>query len=75
MTDYRKNVQYPTIVNAIEGDVEAINTIISHYQGYINSLSMIQIIDDNGEKKQTVDDYLSNVLEVHLIMAILKFKI
>lgn len=75
MTDYRKNVQYPTISNAIEGDVEAINTIISHYQGYINSLSMIQIIDDNGEKRQAVDDYLSNVLEVHLIMAILKFKI
>lgn len=75
MTDYKELVRYPVIEAAIQGDVEAVNAIVDHYQGYINSLSIVQITDDKGNRESTVDTYLARTLELHLVTAILKFKI
>ncbi|NLD19170.1 MAG: helix-turn-helix domain-containing protein [Clostridiales bacterium] len=75
ISEYRNHIKYQTIEAAVKGDEEAINKIINHYGNYIKKLSTIKVIDEGGYERQGVDVYLSRILELHLITAILKFKV
>lgn len=37
---------YPVIVLAASGDVDAINAVLRHYEGYIAALSTRQLYDE-----------------------------
>ncbi len=39
---------YPVIVSAVSGDVDAMNTVLKYYEGYINTLSTRTMYDETG---------------------------
>ena len=66
-------LSYPVIVLAAGGDVDAINTVLKHYEGYIAALSMRTFYDEGGSPHLCVDDALRRRLETKLITKILTF--
>ena len=60
-----KLLPYETIVKAHEGDPDAIDTVLSHYAGYIRYFSKV-----HGQVNTEVDDYVKQ----RLIAALFKFR-
>jgi len=72
----RKNnalLPYPVIVLAAGGDVDAINAVLKHYEGYIAALSTRQLFDEDGNPYLCVDEDIRRRLETKLITKILTF--
>ena len=65
---------YPVIVLAAGGDVDAINAVLRHYEGYIAALSTRQLYDEYGNPHLCVDKELRRRLETKLITKILTFR-
>ena len=65
---------YPVIVAASGGDVDAINTVLDHFAGYISALSTRQLFDENGDPHLCIDDDMRRRLETKLITKILIFR-
>lgn len=65
----------PVIEAAISGDVEAINTVLKHYVGYIARLSMRELYDEYGNPHLCVDEELRRRLETKLITKLLTFQV
>ena len=53
--------------------MDAINTVLKHYEGYIAALSMRTFYDEGGNPHLCVDDVLRRRLETKLITKILTF--
>lgn len=68
-------LSYPLIVLAASGDVDAINTVLKHYTGYIAALSTRQLYDESGNSHLCVDEALRRRLETKLITKILTFNV
>lgn len=66
---------FHTIKAATEGDVDAINAVLKHYEGYIASLSVRKLYDEYGQPHYCVDETLRRRLETKLITKILDFEI
>jgi len=66
-------VPYPVIVLAAGGDVDAINAVLKHYEGYIAVLATRQLYDEDGNPHLCVDELLRRRLETKLITALLTF--
>lgn len=76
MSNRTKNnhlLSYPVIVLASDGDVDAINAVLKHYEGYIATLSMRTFYDESGNPHLCVDEALRRRLETKLITKILTF--
>ena len=65
---------YPVIVLAAGGDVDAIHTVLRHYEGYIAVLATRQLFDEYGNPHLCVDEELRRRLETKLITKILTFR-
>jgi hypothetical protein len=74
-TSGNRLVSYPVIVLAASGDVDAINAVLKHYEGYISALSTRQLFDKSGNLQLCVDEALRRRLETKLITKILTFNI
>lgn len=59
---------------ASEGNVEAIHTVLKHYESYITALSTRCMYDEFGRAYYCVDETLRKRLETKLITKILSFK-
>ena len=68
-----KLIPYPVIVLAAGGDIDAINAVLKHYEGYIAVLSARKLYDKHGNPYTVVDEEIRRRLETKLITAILKF--
>ena len=68
-------LSYAIIEAAAKGDVDAINTVLKHYEGYISAMAARILYDENGISYSCVDPELKRRLETKLITRILKFKI
>ena len=68
-------LSYPVIVLASGGDVDAINAVLKHYEGYIAALSIRQLYDERGNPHFCVDEVLRRRLETKLITKILTFNV
>ena len=68
-------IPFPVIVAASKGDVEAINQVLKHYEGYIISLSTRTLYDEFGNPHICVDENIRRRLQTKLIAAILKFEL
>jgi len=66
---------FSVIAAASSGDVEAINAVLKHYQGYINTLATRELRDEYGNVYYGIDGELRRRLETKLITKILQFKI
>ena len=60
---------------ASEGDVEAINTVVDHYEGYIIRLSIRKMYDEYGQVHYCINETLRRRLETKLITKVFNFKI
>ena len=69
-----QNQSFHIIKAASEGDVEAINVVLKHYEGYIASLSTRMLFDEYGQVHYCVDETLRRRLETKLITKILDFE-
>lgn len=74
---YKKGMLIPfsVIVAASKGDIEAINQVLKHYEGYIISLSTRTLYDEYGNPHICVDENIRRRLQTKLIAAVLNFKI
>ena len=60
---------------AASGDVEAINQVLKHYEGYILALSTRRLFDEDGRSYTAIDDDIRRTLETKLITKILQFDV
>lgn len=67
------SVPYSVIVLAVRGDVDAINAVIKHYEGYITVLATRRFHDEYGNLFLYIDEMVRRRLETKLITAILNF--
>lgn len=58
---------------ASNGDIEAINAVLKHYEGYIAALSTRKMYDENRQVHYCVDETLRRRLETKLITKILGY--
>lgn len=66
---------FSVIKKAVEGDVEAINAVLKHYERYIAKLSQRELYDKYGNPHLCVDEELRRRLETKLITKILIFRV
>ena len=66
---------FSVIQKAAGGDVEAINAVLKHYEGYISRLSLRELYDEYGNPRLCVDEELRRRLETKLITKILAFRV
>ena len=64
---------FPVIVSAAGGDIDAINAVLRHYEGYITILSTKKLYDEHKNPYLCVDHGVKRRLETKLITAILSF--
>lgn len=69
-----RKLTYPVIAAAADGDVDAINTVLKQYEGYIAKLSTKRLYDESGKVYEIIDEELRRHLETKLILKVLKFK-
>ena len=70
-----ETIPFPIIAAAASGDVDAINTVLKKYEGYIAQLSTRRLYDEDGNAFAVVDEEMRRRLETKLITKILKFKV
>lgn len=68
-------VPFLVIEAASNGNVEAINAVLKHYEAYITALATRYLYDENGVQHLFVDDEKRKRLEIKLITKILDFEI
>lgn len=59
---------------ASEGDAEALQAVLKHYEGYIVKLSTRKLYDEFGQVHYCVDETLRRRLETKLIAKTLAFR-
>jgi len=64
---------FHVIEAAASGNVDAINTVLKHYEGYIIALSTRRLFDEDGKAYIVVDNEIRRTLETKLITKILQF--
>lgn len=73
--NHRELPEFETIQSAIEGDVEAINQILSYFQPFIQSECKREYRDEFGRVHYVTDEYMKRRMETKLITKVLDFKI
>jgi len=68
-------VPFSLIVQATDGDTEAIYHIVKHYRGYISKRSLRPMKDDYGNQQMVVDEVLRARMQTRLITKVLSFEI
>ncbi len=71
---YPGSVQFSIIKAASEGDIQAIDCILQHYERYIIKLSTRILYDEYGRSYVCVDEALKHKLEAKLVAKILEFQ-
>ena len=66
---------YPVIVLAVSGDVDAINKVLKHFEGFIAALSTRTVYDEQGIPHSYIDEELRRRLETKLIAKIPTFQV
>ena len=60
---------------AAGGNVDAISTVLKHYEPYIAALATRRLYDENGVPHLCVDEEKRKMLEIKLITRILDFEL
>ena len=69
-----KELSHETIVQAINGEAQAINKVIEYFHTYIVYLSRIESYTNTGNAFYYYDIDIQKELEAHLIATIIKFR-
>ncbi len=71
----KEPVAFEIIEAAIAGDAVALNQIVDYLQPYINSRCWRKYIDESGQIRYGIDEYMKQRMETKLITKILSFEI
>lgn len=66
---------YHTIVAAVGGDIEAIQTVLRHFDSYIMSLAQRQVFNEALGLCYDSDQDIVDRLQIKLIQAVMKFNL
>lgn len=66
---------FTVIALAVQGDVNAINIILKHFEHYIIKLSQKTLFDEYGNPYICVEEETKRMLETKLITAIMRFEL
>ena len=66
---------FRVIEAAASGDVDAINKVLKHYDGYIKALSTKRLFDESGRPYFFIDEETRRTLETKLIVRIMQFDV
>lgn len=69
-----KRVPFSIIRAAKECDIEAVDFIRRHFEGYIANRCLMTYADENGETRSYVDDDLRYRAETAMLSAIFSFR-
>ena len=69
----RKLIPYDTICLAANGDAEAMQLVLEHYDGYIRFLATERMADGSGGVYTYFDEALYSRLQMKLIVTVMKF--
>lgn len=75
MNKQKELLTFRIIAAASNGDVDAINAVLKYYEGYIMSLSLRRVYDEDGKGYTIVDEGIRRRLETKLITKILEFNV
>lgn len=75
MKNERNILPFTVIVLATNGDVNAVNHVIKHFEPYINKLSQKTLFDEFGNPYIHIEDEIKRSLETKLILAVTNFKL
>lgn len=64
---------YAMIQAAVNGDAEAMEAVLQHYDRYINRLATRILCDEYGNTYSAVDETLKARLKLKLVMGVLAF--
>ena len=70
-----RKLKLSVIRAARQGDPDAIDIVLKFYKGYIAKLSTITEYDEYGVSRTYLDETLRSELELHLIYAVMKYKL
>lgn len=70
-----RGLSYKLIKDAVSGNEEAINKLISIYDPYMKSLSVRELIDENGDEYIGIDVDLYDRLKSKLLYIIHNYKL
>ena len=59
-----KLLPYETICKAVNGDTQSICTVMEHFEGYINRLSMGDGTNVNGKPRTYLNEYIKRELKI-----------
>lgn len=71
----KEPIAFEVIEAATVGDIVAINQIVDYFQPYIISRCRRKFIDESGQVKYGIDEYMKRRMETKLITKILCFEI
>lgn len=70
-----RGLNYTLIKEAVSGDKEAINKLISIYEPYMKALAVRELVDDDGNEYIGIDVDLYDMLKKKLIHIIHNYKL
>ena len=70
-----KVLPFQTIKAATGGNVDAINKVLKHFEGYIIALSTERLYDEGGNVRFVVNNDIRRTLETKLITKVLQFDV
>lgn len=71
----QKILPFTIIVLAGNGDVNAVNQVLKHFEPYINKLSQKTLFDEFGNPYIHIEHEIKRSLETKLILAITNFEL
>ena len=66
-----KRVPFHLILAAQDGDSEALNAILRHYEGYISTFSKRSLIDEYGNQFDVIDEDMKQRIVAKLMFQII----
>lgn len=75
MKSKKEVLPFAVIVLAVQGDVNAMNQILKHFEPYIIKLSQKTLFDEFGNPHIYVEQEIKRMLETKLIIATLNFQL
>lgn len=75
MKSNQKVLSFTVIILAVNGDVNAVNQVLQHFEHYINKLSQKTLFDELGNPYIHIEDDIKRLLETKLILAITRFEL
>ena len=73
MKNSQKVLPFPIIALAVNGDVNAVNHVLNHFEHYIIKLSQKTLFDEMGNPHIHVEPEIKRILETKLIVAMMDF--